>query len=161
AGRSRRYGRYGRNRASHHAVKLLAIRFARFGDIVLLLPALCRLKSAQPDVHLTFLTGHRCAPLAAMCPAIDEVISVDRIAMRDGPWCSAIRDMGRLIRDVRRRKFESVMDCHGLRETNLLAWLSGSRQRWGLKRFDQSYLSFCFNRPPVEEDKNIHVSEVF
>jgi len=31
----------------------------------------------------------------------------------------------------------------------------------GLKRFDQSFLSFCFNLPPVLEDKKIHAAEVF
>jgi ADP-heptose:LPS heptosyltransferase len=30
-----------------------------------------------------------------------------------------------------------------------------------LKRFDQSFFSFCFNLPPVLEDKSLHVSEVF
>ena len=142
-------------------MKLLAIRLARFGDIVLLLPALTRLKSGFPDAQLSFLTGHRCAPLAALCPAIDEVISVDRIAMRDGPPHRALANMARLVRDIRRHRFDWVVDCHGLRETNLLSWLSGAPRRMGLKRFDQSYSGFCFNLPPVLEDKNIHVAEMF
>jgi ADP-heptose:LPS heptosyltransferase len=142
-------------------VKLLAIRLARFGDVVLLLPALARLKAGLPGAELSVLTGHRCSPLAAMCPAIDHVISIDRIRMRDGPIRRALVDMGRLVREVRRSKFDLVIDCHGLRETNLLTWLSGAPRRVGLKRFDQSYLSFCFNAPPVAEDKSLHVSEMF
>src|SRR6185295_11337736 len=59
------------------------------------------------------------------------------------------------------RRFDLVIDFHGFRETNLLAWLSGSPERLGMKRFDQSFLSFCFNLPPVLEDKNIHVAEMF
>jgi ADP-heptose:LPS heptosyltransferase len=141
--------------------KVLAIRLARFGDIVLLLPALTRLKAGLPGAELTFLTGHRCSPLAAMCPAIDHVMSIDRIRMRDGPIWRALADMGRLAQEVRRSKFDLLIDCHGLRETSLLVWLSGSPQRVGLKRFDQSYLSFCFNLPPVAEDKTLHVSEMF
>src|SRR5262249_33657006 len=43
----------------------------------------------------------------------------------------------------------------------LLTWWSGAPQRWGLKRFDQSFLGFCFNRPPVVEDKSLHASESF
>ena len=53
------------------------------------------------------------------------------------------------------------IDCHGFRETNLLTWWSGAPQRWGLKRFDQSFFGFCFNRPPVVEDKSLHASEPF
>ena len=107
-------------------MKVLAIRFARLGDVVLLLPALSSLKHAFPDIRLTLLTGNLCAPLAEMCPAIDEVLAVDRVAMRDGPVRTALRDMHRLVRDVRRRRFDLVIDFHSFRETNLLTWLSGA-----------------------------------
>jgi ADP-heptose:LPS heptosyltransferase len=142
-------------------MKILAIRLARFGDVVLLLPALNSLKSSSVDCHITFLTDHRLAPLAEMCPAIDEVIAVDRISMRDGSRWASLRSMYRVIRDIRRRKFDLVVDFHGFRETNLLAWVSGASKRIGLKRFDQSFLNFCFNVPPVLEDKSIHVAEMF
>jgi ADP-heptose:LPS heptosyltransferase len=142
-------------------VKVLAIRLGRFGDIVLLLPALTLLKARMPECHLSLLTDTRWAPLAGMCPAIDEVIPVDRLEMRDGSSGRAIAGVMRLMSDLRRRGFDAVIDCHGFRETNLLAWWSGAPQRWGLKRFDQSFLGFCFNRPPVLEDKNLHASESF
>jgi ADP-heptose:LPS heptosyltransferase len=142
-------------------VKVLAIRLGRFGDIVLLLPALALLKARRPDCHLTLLTDTRWSPLAGMCPAIDEVIAVDRVQMRDGSSWRAMVGIQRLVSDLRRRAFDAVIDCHGFRETNLLAWWSGAPERWGLKRFDQSFLGFCFNRPPVVEDKSLHASESF
>jgi len=142
-------------------VKVLAIRLGRFGDIVLLLPALTLLKARLPECHLALLTDTRWAPLAAMCPAIDEIIAVDRLEMRDGPSWRAIAGIMRLMSSLRGRRFQTVIDCHGFRETNLLAWWSGAPERWGLKRFDQSFLRFCFNRPPVIEDKKLHASESF
>jgi ADP-heptose:LPS heptosyltransferase len=142
-------------------VKILAIRFARLGDVVLLLPALSLLKRSFHDARLTLLTGHRCAPIADLCPAIDDVIEVNRIAMRDGPVLSAFRDMARLVSEVRRRRFDLVIDFHSFRETNLLAWSSGAPVRIGLKRHGAPYLNFCFNRPPILEDKALHVGEMF
>ena len=142
-------------------MNILAIRLARFGDVVLLLPALTALKLNIPESRLTFLTDHRLSSLAAMCPAIDDIIAVDRIAMRDGSHLASIKSMRDVIRNVRHRRFDLAIDFHGFRETNLLTWLSGSPNRLGLKRFDQSFLNFCFNLPPVLEDKSIHVSEVF
>jgi len=142
-------------------MKILAIRLARFGDIVLLLPALNSLKSACADCHITFLTDHRLAPLGKMCPAIDDVIAVDRISMRDGSRLQSLKSMYWVIRNIRRRRFDLVVDFHGFRETNLLAWVSGAPQRIGLKRYDQSFLGFCFNVPPVLEDKSVHVAEMF
>jgi len=142
-------------------VNILAIRLARFGDVVLLLPALTALKFNTPGSRLTFLTDHRLSSLAEMCPAIDDIIAVDRIAMRDGSRLASLRSMRDVIKEVRRRRFDLAIDFHGFRETNLLTWLSGSPKRLGLKRFDQSFLDFCFNLPPVLEDKSIHASEVF
>jgi len=142
-------------------VKILAIRFARLGDVILLLPALESLKTRFPDSELTFLTGHRCAPIAELCPAIDHVMSVDRVAMRDGPVWRALRDMAGLVRDVRQARFDLVVDFHSFRETNLLAWLSRAPLRVGMKRDRAPYLGFCFNAPPIAEDKTLHVSEMF
>jgi len=144
-----------------HSVKILAIRFARFGDIVLLLPALTLIKERLPACHITLLTDTRWKPLAAMCPAIDEVLSIDRIGMRDGRRVPAVAQIFQLVMDLRRRKFEAAVDCHGFRETNLLSWFSGAPYRLGLKRFDQAFLGFCFNQPPVIEDKTLHASESF
>src|SRR5437867_3367523 len=81
--------------------------------------------------------------------------------MRDGSRSAALRDMTRLVREVRRRRFDLVIDFHSFRETNLLTWLSGAPVRVGLKRYDASYLKFCFNRPAVLEDKSLHVSAMF
>jgi len=74
---------------------------------------------------------------------------------------SALRDMAVLVRDVRRKRFDLVVDFHSFRETNLLTWLSGAPRRIGMKRHGAPYLGFCFNRPPVLEDKSLHVAEMF
>lgn len=142
-------------------MKILAIRFARLGDVILLLPALACLKERFPDSDLTLLTGHRCAPIAELCPAIDHVIAVDRLAMRDGPMLGALRGMFGLLRDIRKNRFDLVIDFHSFRETNLLTWLSGASERIGMKRYKAPFLKFCFNRPPIEEDKSLHVAAMF
>src|SRR5262245_4652969 len=119
------------------------------------------LKTAWPEARLTLLTGLRCASIAEMCPAIDEVMAVDRVSMRDGPRLNAARQIAQLVGDIRKRAFDLVIDFHSFRETNLLAWLSGAPARMGMKRFKAPYLSFCFNQPPVLEDKSLHVAEMF
>lgn len=141
--------------------EILAVRLARLGDVILLLPALGRLKRAFPEARLTLLTGVPCRTLAGLCPDIDEVIGVDRIAMRDGSVVRASVDIVRLVRTVRRRRFDLVVDYHSLRETNLLARLSGAHWRVAMKRSDRAYLASCFNVPPLVEDKGLHAREMF
>ena len=142
-------------------MKILAIRLARFGDIVLLLRAFGFLKAQLPQSHLTFLTDNRWAPLGLMCPAIDGVVGIDRLGMRDGSLLNAIAGIRHVDKELRSRHFDAAIDFHGFRETSLMAWWSGAPRRMGLRRFDQSYWNWCFNMPPVVEDKSIHVSEMF
>jgi ADP-heptose:LPS heptosyltransferase len=141
--------------------RVLAIRFARLGDVLLLQPALAAIKASSSDVHLTLMTGHRCAPLAVLCPAIDDVIDVNRIAMRDGPVWKALAGMKDLAAELRARCFDAVIDFHGFRETNLLTWLSRAPVRIGMRRTGAPFLNFCFNRPAILEDKTLHVTEMF
>lgn len=142
-------------------MKILAIRLARFGDIVLLLPALAALKDRLSGAHITFLTDARWGPLAEMCPAIAEVRTMDRIGMRDGSYLQALAEIFRFGTQLRKKRFDAAIDFHGFRETNLIAWWSGASQRLALKPIDQSSYGFCFNMPPVLEDKALHVSEMF
>ena len=141
--------------------RILAIRFARLGDVALLLPALAHLKDSFADAHLTLMTGSRAAPLARLCPWVDETFGVDRLAMRDGPKGRAVIDICRLVREVRSRRYDLVVDFHSFRETNLLCWASGARYRLGMKRADRAYLGFSFNLPPAIEDKSLHVAAMF
>jgi ADP-heptose:LPS heptosyltransferase len=141
--------------------RILAIRFARLGDVILVFPALARLREAYPGARITLMTGLPCAPAARLCPFVDETLAVDRLGMRDGPRLRAAGDIVRLIGEVRRGDFDLVVDFHSFRETNLLAWFSGAPLRLGLQRSDRAYLSFCFNIPPVPEDKSCHLAEMF
>ena len=141
--------------------KILAVRFGRLGDVILLLPSLHELKSCFPGASLTFVTDHRHAPLAELCPFIDRVIPLNRLAMRDGQKAAALMAMWRLLCSLRDLHCDLAVDFHGFGESNLLTWLSRATHRVGLKKSNQTYYQFCFNTPPVIEDKNLHVADMF
>jgi heptosyltransferase-2 len=122
---------------------------------------MAELRDRFSQARLTLMTGTPYAALARLCPSLDDVIAVDRHAMRDGPKLRAVRDIRALIHTIRSRHFDLVIDFHSFRETNLLTWLSGAPHRLGMKRSYRSYLSFCFNVDPVLEDKSLHVAEMF
>lgn len=141
--------------------RILAVRLARLGDVTLLLPALGMLRTAFPEARLTLLTGEPYAPVARLCPWVDDVMAVDRHGLRDGPRRGAVREILDLIRQLRKSRFDLAVDFHSFRETNLLVRASGARCRVGMRRSDRAYLAFCFNLPPVPEDKGVHVAEMF
>ena len=141
--------------------KILAVRFGRLGDVILLLPSLHELKSCFPGASLTFVTDHRHASLGELCPFIDRVIPLNRLAMRDGQKAAALMAMWRLLCSLRDLHCDLAVDFHGFGESNLLTWLSRATHRVGLKKSNQTYYQFCFNTPPVIEDKNLHVADMF
>jgi len=141
--------------------KILLIRFARLGDVILLVPSIRALRSRYPKAIIEVLVDHRYAGVLEMCSAVDRVISVDRLAMRDGGKMRAVGSMFRLAQELRATAYDLVLDFHSFRETHLLTWYSGARWRLGLKRVHSSYWPFCFNLGPVLEDDDLHVSAVF
>ena len=141
--------------------KVLAVRFGRLGDVILLLRSLAALKLRWPHVRLALLTDYRFAPLATLCPYVDQVIPVDRIGMRDGSKYSAALGMAGLVRTLRKERFDVAVDFHGFLETQLLVGFSRSKVRVGLHRQAKRWIGRCFNRPAVIEDKSLHVADMF
>lgn len=141
--------------------RILVIRYGRLGDLVLLIPALRGLRRRFPAAHISALADQRFAAALEMCSGVDRVIASDRIGMRDSPWWSGALSALRSAHELRKARYDLVIDFHGFRETNLLAWYSRAPWRIGLKRNEASYLPFCFNLDPVPEDQSLHVAERF
>jgi len=79
---------------------------------------------------------------------------VDRVALRDGFKPLSVFRVFKLVKEVRAKKFDFVIDLHSLSETNLLGFLSGAPKRLYSRRPGRSldYLSNFKPRPPVETD---------
>ncbi len=90
----------------------------------------------------------------------DEKIIVDRVRLRDGKKFSSIKEVLQIVKDVRRREFDFVIDLHSLYETNLLGFLSGAQHRLYANRENRSldFLAKFEPRPP-REDKRLHLTD--
>jgi len=141
--------------------KILLIRFGRLGDVILLVPSIRALRNRYPKATIEVLVDHRYADILEMCSAVDRVIPVNRLAMRDGGKIRAVGNMFRLAQELHAAAYDLVLDFHSFRETHLLTWYTRARWRLGLKRVHSSYWPFCFNLGPVLEDDALHVSDVF
>jgi ADP-heptose:LPS heptosyltransferase len=139
---------------------ILVIDFGQLGDVVLSLPALRAVREKFPAATLSILVGKTPSELVRLCGVADEIISVDRVALRDGPKLRSIGDILRLARDIRRRRFDLIIDLHSLPETNILGFISGAMHRLYANRESRSLdlLSNVRPRPP-KEDKAKHITE--
>jgi heptosyltransferase-1 len=133
---------------------ILVIDFGQLGDVVLSLPALGAIRKRYPRARITVAVGKPGAEVVGLSGLADETLVVDRVALRDGFKPLSIFRLFKLVKDVREKSFDFVIDLHSLAETNLLGFLSGAPKRLYSRRPGRSldYLANFHPRPPVETD---------
>jgi lipopolysaccharide heptosyltransferase II len=112
---------------------ILVIRIDLLGDVLFSTTAAEGLRRAYPDAHIAMLTLPYTAPLAALYPFIDEVISVDTNQIRTVPTLinpfTWIGYWG-VYRKLRSRRFDLCLSLSGPM-ASLWAFLSGAPQTVG------------------------------
>jgi len=113
-------------------MRILAIRYSGLGDLVMLLPALERLKSGTDDVHITLATDcfhHDFQSIA--CGLIDDVICLDRRKMKQGSLFSALGEVISFVRRLRRSSYDLVIDFQNFGETATISYLAKAQVKRG------------------------------
>jgi heptosyltransferase-1 len=133
---------------------ILVIDFGQLGDVVLSLPALAAVRKQFPRARITVAVGKPGAEVVALSGVADETLVVDRVGLRDGFKPLSVLRVFKIVKEVRAKKFDFVIDLHSLSETNLLGFLSGAPKRLFSRRPGRSldYLANFRPRPPVETD---------
>jgi ADP-heptose:LPS heptosyltransferase len=96
--------------------------------------------------------------LLNLCSYANEILEVDRVALRDGPTLISIGRIAKFVAEVRKQKFDFVIDLHSYYETNILGFLSGAPQRLYSRRENRS-LDFLgnFKPQPARERTTAHL----
>ncbi|MGH9879976.1 MAG: glycosyltransferase family 9 protein, partial [Pyrinomonadaceae bacterium] len=63
---------------------ILVIDFGQLGDVVLSLPALQAIRKRFPHARVTVAVGKPGAEIVGLSGYADEILSVDRVGLRDG-----------------------------------------------------------------------------
>ncbi len=139
---------------------ILVLNFGQLGDVILSLPALKALRRKFPAAHIAVVTGKVPDQVVRLSGLADEVITVNRVELRDGPKLRSIGKIFKFIGEIRRRPIDLVIDLHSLSETNLLAFLSKAKHRLLANRESRSLDSLSNFRPsPPKEDKAKHLGD--
>ncbi len=110
---------------------ILLIRLKAIGDVVLTLPAVNAVRENFPSTKITFLTSKENALFLQGFRAVNEVIALDRGALRSGNPIKMSSEFFGLLRKLRAGKFSLIVDFQGFGETAWLTRITGASQRWG------------------------------
>ena len=123
--------------------KVLIIRLSAIGDIIMasgLLPAIQR---AYPDVQIDWLAQPECRNLLEETSEIKTVLSLSRQKwaqdIKRFRWARVALEMTSLVRTVKQRDYDLVLDIQGLWKSAVPAWLTRSKQRIGLDSREGSH----------------------
>lgn len=98
--------------------RLLVVRNDKLGDFMLAWPALACLKAASPTPHVTALVPSYTAPMARLCPWIDEVL----LDPGDG---ASRHDQRELLAVLKRGRFDALLTLFSTPRIGWLGWRAG------------------------------------
>ena len=129
--------------------RILVIKLKQPGDVLVSTPVIAALKAAWPDCHLTYLVPKGTEDMVSGHPGLDGLLVVDR---RGATWGQTWR----FIRDLRRQRFDLVLELSGGDRGAIYSFLTGARERLGFAHprqpFWQRHFAFTrlLPRPPVK-----------
>jgi lipopolysaccharide heptosyltransferase I len=117
--------------ADVRACRVALIKPSALGDVVHALPVLAALRHKFPSARITWVVNGSYQPLIEGHQALDETIAFDRGALKGG-WRSAARTSLSLARELRKRRFDLVIDLQGLARSGLMTLATGAKRRVGM-----------------------------
>ena len=105
--------------------KILIIRLRRIGDIIMTTPAVSALRKGFPNVFISYVVEKPYRELVEGHPELDKVIVLER---KQGA-----RDFLRLIRSIRKEKYDVVLDFHGGPRASLITLFSKAKLKIGYR----------------------------
>jgi heptosyltransferase I len=116
-------------------MKILLVRLRLIGDVVFTTPAVTAIRDAFPEAHITYLVEPSAAAVVQGHPGIDRVHVVPHLR----GWRRLAADLA-LARELRRERYDLVVDFHGGPRASFLTWATGAPRRVGYAITGRSWM---------------------
>jgi heptosyltransferase I len=119
--------------------RVLVIRLSAIGDVIRTLPAVKALKESAPSSYIAWVVEEPSKTILESQPEIDEVILFPRKRLERGlksplRWWTVPKELATFVKGLRKRRFDVVLDFHGLLKSGLISLVSGAPKRIGFDR---------------------------
>ncbi|MBN2437009.1 MAG: glycosyltransferase family 9 protein [Deltaproteobacteria bacterium] len=139
-------------------MNILIVKLSAVGDVIHTLPSLAVLRRCYPDADIAWVVEEAAADLLAGHPDLNRVIVSGRKRwikeLRRGRIIAPLREMISFIRDLRRRRYDLVIDFHGLLKSAVIVLLSGGKRKLGYNSLQE--LSGLFYNEKIPEEMGKH-----
>lgn len=92
--------------------RILIVRIAALGDVVMASAMLARIRREQPDAHVTWLCGTRASGIVRLFDGVDEVLTVDEQRLLRGGRLQRVRQVLATWARLAPRRFDLVLLGH-------------------------------------------------
>lgn len=111
---------------------VLIIKPSSFGDIIHALPVASRIRQSFPGANISWLVNSQYGRLLEHNPCVDRVIPFHRHLWRKtGTLPKALISFAGLCRELRKARFDTVLDLQGLFRSGFFTALTGAAARAG------------------------------
>jgi heptosyltransferase-1 len=115
-------------------MKVLIIKVSALGDVVHALPVLAYLKSVDAEMQIDWLVEQAFAPFLEDHPLIDNLYTIDTRTWRKSGPLASVRGTFEIVKAIRKRKYDCVLDLQGNAKSGLFTLTSGAPLRAGFDR---------------------------
>jgi len=112
--------------------KILIIKPSSIGDIIHSLPFLKDIKGLYPEAEFYWLVNRGFEKILEGNPYLKGIIPFDRSIWREDPK-KGIQGFIEMVKKIRSMEFDIVFDLQGLFRSGMISFLTGSKERIGLK----------------------------
>ncbi|MCX8118186.1 MAG: glycosyltransferase family 9 protein [Desulfobacterota bacterium] len=135
--------------------RILILRLSAVGDVIRTLPAVKAIKAHHPSSSISWVVEEPSQGLLESQPEIDEVILFPRKRWERGMKSAqglmrTAWEVLSWVRLLRSRRFDLVLDFHGILKSGLLSFFSGSPKRIGYGRRASREGNFLFSNVRID-----------
>lgn len=140
-------------------MNILIVKLSAIGDVIHTLPSLSALRRLYPEADITWVIEEAASDIIKDNPCLNRTIVFHR--KRWAKDIKKLRQLNRTVKEIksfittlRKRKYDLIIDFHGLFKSSLIVLLSGGKRRLGYDSMQE--LSGLFLNEKIPEDMGKH-----
>ncbi|WP_454721769.1 MULTISPECIES: lipopolysaccharide heptosyltransferase I [Cupriavidus] len=111
--------------------RILVIKITSLGDMVHTLPLVSDLRRAYPEAKIDWVADASCADIPRWAVGVERVIAPPLRGFKKSRSWADLRAIIGALWQLRREKYDVVVDVHGVYKSAIVAWLARTGRRLG------------------------------